>query len=136
MKLLTKDTDYAARALCVMALKPGEFVSARDISKTQNVPYQFLRRILQKLIQADLVESKEGAGGGVKMIKAPDKVGMMDLIRIFQGEMDLNECIFRDKLCMNAGTCILRCEVGRIKETVSKEFKKVTIKKLLKAFQS
>lgn len=62
MKVLTKNTDYAVRALISLGMKSGGWTSARAIADEQTIPYQFLRRILQELIRNGLVESKEGAG--------------------------------------------------------------------------
>jgi Rrf2 family transcriptional regulator, cysteine metabolism repressor len=135
MKILTKNTDYAVRALIVLALNQDNFVSAREIAKKQNIPYQFLRRILQKLIQNKLITSKAGIAGGVLLTKDPSKIALLDLIKIFQGELELSDCMFRKELCPNRKTCVLRPEIKRIEETVTLEFKKLTIKKLLTKFK-
>ena len=132
MKLLTKETDYAIRALLVLASNKEEFVSAKEISEKQNIPHRFLRAILQKLIKNNLIESKEGKGGGVRIIKASNKIALLDLIIIFQGDLELSECMFRKKICPNRKICVLRPEIQRIANTVSKEFKQLTIAKLLR----
>ena len=67
MKVLTKDTDYAVRAMMVLAQNHGRRVSSRKISEMQEIPYQFLRRIVQKLAKEGFVETREGSGGGVKL---------------------------------------------------------------------
>jgi Rrf2 family transcriptional regulator, cysteine metabolism repressor len=131
MKLLTKDTDYAVRALIALGINKDNFISAREISKTQNIPYQFLRRILQKLSQHNLIESKEGKMGGVRLIGNPKKISVLDLIKIFQRNLELSDCMFRKKICPNRGTCVLRTEIKCIEDTVITEFKKLTIATLL-----
>ncbi len=133
MKLFTKETDYAVRALLVLAKDKDSFLSARRISKVQNIPYYFLRRILSKLIKHNLVESREGSGGGFKIVKDPAWVGIKDLIKIFQGNIQLTECVFRKRLCQNRKNCVLRKEIKRIEEIVDKEFKGITLAKLLKS---
>ena len=133
MKLLTKETDYAVRALLGLAKNRDSFISARKISKEQNIPYYFLRRILSKLINYNVVESREGSGGGFRITKDPALVGIKDLIKIFQGNIKLAECIFRKRLCQNRKTCALRKEIKRIEEIVESEFKGITLTKLLKS---
>ena len=132
MKLLTKNTDYAIRALLVLAKERDSYLSARDISKIQGIPYQFLRRILQKLIKNGLVKSREGGGGGFKINKNPNAIGVIDIIRIFQGNIQFAECMFRKQLCGNRATCVLRKEIKRIEKLVQREFKGIAISKLLK----
>jgi Rrf2 family protein len=135
MKLLNKETDYAVRALIVLAMNKNEdFISAKEISEVQNIPYRFLRNILQKLIQNKVVESKEGKGGGIRIIKEPAKIAILDLIEIFQGDLELSECMFRKKFCPKRKTCVLRPEIKKIEAIVNKEFKSLTIAKLLAKF--
>jgi Rrf2 family transcriptional regulator, cysteine metabolism repressor len=131
MKLLTKDTDYAIRALLVLAKEPGQYLSARVIAKKQKMPYQFLRTIMQKLIKNKLVESKEGISGGFKIKKDPKKIKIRDIIHVFQGNIALTECLFRKKICHNRKSCALRREIKKIELLVANEFNKLTIYKLL-----
>jgi len=131
MKLLTKNTDYAIRALLVLASKKGEFVSAREISKIQNMPYQYIRRILHVLILNKLTLAKEGISGGVMLNVSPGKIKLVDIIKLFQGSVQLSECMFRKKMCANRTTCVLRKKIINIERMVAKEFENITIKSLL-----
>jgi Rrf2 family protein len=131
MKVLTKHTDYAVRALISLGMKSGSWVSAKAVSGEQAIPYQFLRRILQELIKNGLVLSKEGAGGGVMLGKDPDTIRVKDVIEIFQGQVQVSECMFRKQLCSNRANCVLRHEIMRIEQLVNDEFSKVTVGKLI-----
>ncbi|MFH1877187.1 MAG: Rrf2 family transcriptional regulator [Candidatus Omnitrophota bacterium] len=130
MKLLTKNTDYAVRALITLAGAGDEFISARDVARGQNMPYQFIRKILGILIKEGLVESREGGKGGFKLKARPKDIKVTDIINIFQGKIQLSECIFRKRICENREKCVLRKEIRRIEDIVGKEFSKVTIAKL------
>jgi Rrf2 family protein len=131
MALLKKNTDYAVRALIELAVCGGGYISSRSIADRQGLPYQFLRSITQELIKHGLVESKEGVKGGLKLIKDPKQIKIIDVIRIFQGDIGLSDCLFRKKLCRNRSTCVLRKEIGRIESLVEKEFGKLTIQGLI-----
>jgi Rrf2 family protein len=131
MKVLTKHTDYAVRALISLGMKSGSWVSAKAVSEEQAIPYQFLRRILQDLIRSGLVASKEGAGGGVMLAKDPDLIRVTDVIGIFQGKVQVSECMFRKQLCSNRANCVLRHEIMRIEQLVNDEFSKVSVGKLI-----
>jgi Rrf2 family protein len=131
MKVLNKHTDYAVRALITLGMNPGGRMSAKAISEAQSIPYQFLRRILQELIKNGLVSSKEGAGGGVALARDPDEIRVRDVIEIFQGRVQVSECMFRRQLCSNRANCVLRHEIMRIEQMVSDEFSKVTVGKLV-----
>ncbi len=131
MKLLTKDTDYAVRAVVNLARKPEGYRSSREIAADEGIPLQFLRRILQKLTRAGLVTSREGVNGGVRLNADPARVRVSDIIKIFQGDIELSQCMFRKRLCTNRSTCVLRARIKVIEQMVSREFDKVTIATLL-----
>lgn len=132
MKLLTKHSDYAIRALLVLAQKNGMFLSARLIAKEQNIPYQFLRGILQTLLKRKLIVSREGGGGGFRLNQPPESIIVEEVIRIFQGDIQLSECMFREKICRNRAVCVLRKQIQRIEQIVVKEFQDITIGTLLR----
>lgn len=130
MKVLTKNTDYAIRALMMLAKNRVDYISSRQIAEAQNIPYQFLRRIIQKLSKEDIVKSKEGSGGGVKLSTDPSTIKVVEVIEIFQGEIELSACMFRGEICANRQSCVLRNEIKRIENLVINEFEKLTIQKL------
>lgn len=131
MKLLTKNTDYAIRALLVLGARPDAYVSARDIAKVQEMPYQYLRKLLRELISEGFVESREGGRGGFKMKRAPADIKVADLMRVFQGEVQFLECMFRKSICNQRAVCVLRKNVKKIEEAVTAEFERITIGSLL-----
>jgi Rrf2 family protein len=132
MKLLTKKTDYAIRILAVLTKNKNRFLSAREISSLQNIPYQFIRQILRILLQHNFVVSKEGGKGGFKLNVDPKNISVSDVIQYFQGNIMLSKCMFRKQLCHNRSTCILKKEINRIEELVEKEFARISIAKLTK----
>ncbi len=132
MKVLTKNTDYAIRALLALAARKGSYLSAKCISTEHDIPYQFLRRLLQEMIRHGLIVSKEGVKGGFMMEMDPDTISVTQLIEIFQGKVQVSECMFRKQICGNRSRCVLRHEIMRIEQVVQSEFEKVTIGKLLR----
>ena len=132
MKLLTKDTDYAVRAIVNLARTTEGYRSTREIALEEGIPLQFLRRILQKLTKAGLVVSREGVRGGAKLNARPRDIRVSDIIRIFQGDIELSECMFRKRLCAQRATCVLRARIKTIEQIVNREFEKVTIATLVK----
>ena len=132
MRLITKETDYAIRAVLDLARTPGTFVSSADVSARQEIPLQFLRRILQRLIKAGLVISREGAAGGTRLALDPRKVQVLDVMRVFQGEVELSECMFRRRICANRGTCVLRKRIKAIERMLEREFADISMADLLK----
>ena len=131
MKLLTKETDYAVRALLLMARKNETFISSSAISEREKIPLQFLRRILRTLTKAGLIETKEGVAGGVKLARAADTIALKDIIALFQGAIQFTECLFRKKVCHNRDECVLRHRLMKIEAAVERECEAITIQTLI-----
>lgn len=131
MKLLTKNTDYAIRALITLSRDPEKYVSARQVAQEQDVPYEYLRKIFQQLLKGAFIESKGKGRGGFRMCKNPAEIKMVDVIRVFQGGLQLSDCMFRKNICANRARCVLRKNILRIEQVVNKEFEGITIQSLL-----
>jgi Rrf2 family protein len=132
MKIITKNTDYAIRALLELSLEEERFVSAKEIADHQHIPYEFLRKILSSLIKENMVESREGGSGGFQLKRSPAKIRLTDLIKIFQGEVQLSACMLRKKICPERRHCVLRKNILQVEQKVIDEFKSITIESLRK----
>ena len=131
MNIINKNTDYAIRSLIEMSKDPSSFISSRKISEIQGIPLQFVRNILQVLVKEGIVESKEGATGGVRLSKSPEEIKLIDILKIFQGDIKVSECMFRKKICTRQSICELRKRLVVIEEKLINEFEGITIKNLV-----
>ena len=132
MKLITRNTDYAIRALVYMAGKEKELVSVTELVKALKIPKQFLRGILQKLGRKDFVKSYKGIGGGFKLLKRPSSIYIKDVAEAFQGEFRLNECFLGKSVCPNRKRCALKRKIDNIEKHVVSEISSITVADLLK----
>jgi Rrf2 family protein len=131
MRLITKETDYAIRAVMQMARQPGTFVSSAEMAAAEKIPLQFLRRILQRLLKAGLITSREGVAGGASLRERPERIQLLDIMRVFQGRVELSQCMFRRQICANRGTCVLRKRIRSIEKKLADEFAGISIADLL-----
>ena len=56
-----------------------EFLSAAKISEVLNIPKPTLVKILQSLSAEGIIETKEGKMGGVRLMKDPQKISVLDI---------------------------------------------------------
>jgi len=68
MKLITKQTDYAIRALGAMAKEKDSIFTTSFLAKKLKISKPFVRAILQKLNKEHMLVSYKGKGGGFKMV--------------------------------------------------------------------
>ena len=132
MKLITRDTDYALRALGFISGRRNSIVSVSELVRELRIPRPFLRKILQVLNKEGILESHKGKGGGFRLAVSPKKLYLMDLIQIFQGQFQLNECFFKKAICPDVRTCALKKKIDIIEEQVIRELSTITLASLLK----
>jgi len=132
MKLITREIDYAVRALIYLAANRNETVTVPELVDELGITRPFLRKIMQLLAKAGVIESYKGNKGGFRLIKKPGDIYLIDLIEIFQGKFSLNECLLNKDICPNKGNCILKDRVDDIEEKVKKELEFIDLKSLIK----
>ena len=131
MRLITRNTDYAIRALMFVAEHKEEIISVSELVKNLKIPRPFLRKILQILNKKGLLKSYKGMGGGFMLALPPNKIFLVDLIEIFQGPLKLNECIFKKRICPNTKICLLKKKIDAVERYVISELKSITVASLL-----
>jgi len=130
MKLITRNTDYALRALCYIA-KNKNIVTVDELVKRLGVPRPFMRKILQLLSKNGAVRSSKGQGGGFELRIPAEKLYLIKIMRIFQGNVSLNECFLRKDICPNKGKCVLRKKIYGIEEDMLRQLREINIASLV-----
>jgi len=57
-----------------------EFLSTQSISKVLNIPKPTLVKILKNLSVVGIVETKEGKQGGIRLMKTPAQITILDVL--------------------------------------------------------
>ena len=78
--MLTQTSEYALRALCALAARPGETIPAADLATQAGVPNPYLAKIMQALSAAEFVEGRRGIGGGYALAFDPAKVTVLEVV--------------------------------------------------------
>ena len=108
MKLSTR-TRYGTRILIELALQANQgAIQVSKISFNQKIPAKYLEQLLRTLKQAGLVKSVRGAKGGHLLVKDPAKISLGEIVRLFEGQTDLVECVSAPEKCEMAADCLVR----------------------------
>jgi len=90
---VSRSTGYAVLAVCYIAKNQGSgVVLSQSISKEYDIPLEYLLKILQQLVRANVLRSKRGPRGGFSLAKTTTKITMLEIIEAVDGPMngDLN----------------------------------------------
>ncbi len=108
MKLSTR-SRYGARILVDLARHNNQGpVQIGEISKRQDISVKYLEQLIRPLKQAKLVESVRGPKGGHMLAKSPEKITLGQIVRLFEGQSDLVECVSNPETCNMADDCQVR----------------------------
>jgi len=108
MKLSTR-SRYGTRILVDLARHNNQGpVQIGEISKRQDISVKYLEQLIRPLKQADLVTSVRGPKGGHLLAKNPDKITLGQIVRLFEGQSDLVECVSSPEKCSMSDDCQVR----------------------------
>lgn len=61
-----------------------EFLSTKSISEILNIPKPTLVKILQHLSIAGIIETKEGKQGGIRLMRKPSEITILDILNAME----------------------------------------------------
>ena len=104
---VSRSTGYALLAVGYIAKNQGDgVVLSQDISKQYDIPLEYLLKILQQLVRANVLRSKRGPRGGFSLAKAASKITMLEVIEAVDGpltgELNLSDQAGRDAYAKKA----------------------------------
>ena len=108
MKLSTR-SRYGARILVDLARHTDQGpVQIGEISKRQDISVKYLEQLIRPLKQASMVTSVRGPKGGHLLAKKPEEISLGQIVRLFEGQSELVECISNPEQCNMSDDCQVR----------------------------
>lgn len=82
-----RTTEYAVRALVVLALEGGQgrIRQAASLAKASGTPAKFMEQVLRNLKKGGFVVSRRGSGGGYDLARAPEKIPLGEVVNWMEG---------------------------------------------------
>ncbi|MGD8739554.1 MAG: Rrf2 family transcriptional regulator [Desulfobacterales bacterium] len=108
MKLSTR-SRYGARILVDLARNSDQGpVQIGEISKRQEISVKYLEQLIRPLKKAKLVTSVRGPKGGHLLREKPENITLGQIVRLFEGQTDLVECVSFPEKCAMSDDCQVR----------------------------
>ena len=115
--------------------KQFEFLSTADISKFLSIPKPTLVKILHNLNMANIIETKEGKNGGIRLMKKPSEITVLEILEAMEKGKPLFQTSFNilaeGKRPNNAQKSIKNI-LTLAESKLKKELSKKTISQILK----
>lgn len=118
MLRIAKLTDYATVLMVRLAREPARCFSAAQLSDELGLPLPTVSKLLKRLLQAGLLTSMRGAGGGYSLAHAPRAVSVADVVSAIEGPVALTECSLGKGRCSLEKNCATRANWQLISRAV------------------
>jgi Rrf2 family protein len=126
--------DYCLKALITLAERypTAQPYRVEEIAAVQNVPENYLRRLLIELKRGGLVLSQKGPSGGYMLARHPSKITMAEVVQIIEGDYVPVECLEdgSNALCQRGDNCAMRDVWNEVRESVNAILSGVTLQSL------
>lgn len=85
---ISRSTGYALLAVGYIARhKEQGIILSQSISEEYNIPSEYLLKILQQLVRANVLRSKRGPRGGFTLAKPAKKITLLQIVEAVEGPM-------------------------------------------------
>jgi Rrf2 family protein len=115
----SQTAEYALRVLAYMSIENGGHpVRARDLSAKVDIPPSYLSKIMRRLVEAGLLDSQKGHGGGFRIAKPLSEIHFSDILEAVDRDVRPEGCVFGWKTCDANDPCPLHPFWKRLKDDV------------------
>ena len=141
--MLSNSCRYGIRAVIYLASKhhgKGN-TGIKEISEDLGLPAPFLAKILHQLAKQKILNSVKGPNGGFSLLRKPESITMLDIVRIIDGEDLFKNCIIHDGSCAEVKrkgkACPVHDDYSAIRSGIVRLFREKTVADLARtAFDS
>ncbi len=89
---LSKKWDYGLKAMVYLGKHTEEITKISEISQNLGISEWFLRRIINDLEKAQLVQTIKGRNGGVRIWKTLKEICLYDIFLSVWEELNITDC--------------------------------------------
>ncbi len=91
---VSRRVDYGLRLLIALAAdqNAGSQATSR-LAERLDIPLAFLHQIGRSLIQAGILRSSPGPGGGLRLNQSPDNITLLQVLEVLDGPVKLSACL-------------------------------------------
>lgn len=128
--MFSQTVEYALRAVVQLAYLAPDPATTTEISVATKVPEPYLRKVLQALGRAEIVVSQRGAGGGVRLTRAPAELTILDVVNAVDPIQRIRTCPL-ELAAHGARLCPLHARMDRALSEVERAFHETSLAEIL-----
>ena len=130
---LNRKVEFALISLRHMhGKRPGVLTSGKEISDLYGCSFDITSRVLQKMAQAGILRSVQGARGGYQIVRDLQKVSFYELNSLLTGPLGIAKCLHDSGAgCSIRSTCNIVSPVQKLNDRLKVFYNELPISDLL-----
>lgn len=122
---ISLEADYAIRIVQCLANEQIR-LGAKAISEKTDVTERFTIKILHKLVNADILKSYKGVGGGYELAREPQNITLLQVLEVIEGPIVISRCNEEGHDCCEDCLCYFHHVFDEAAVEIAKRFSAVT----------
>ncbi len=128
--MFSQTVEYALRAVVQLAGAGPEPQTTEQIARATKVPQAYLSKVLQSLVQAGIVRSQRGVGGGMALVKRPAELTILEVVNAVDPIRRIRTCPLQ-LAAHGVNLCPLHRRVDNALALVEDAFRNTTLQEVL-----
>jgi Rrf2 family transcriptional regulator, nitric oxide-sensitive transcriptional repressor len=130
---LTLYSDYALRVLMYLAIKEDGLATIDEIAQSYSISRNHLMKVVHQLGVAGYIETVRGRGGGIRLAKPVEAIGLGEVVRYTEPDMAIASCFKPvDAPCVIHQCCVLRRALGKARDAFVEVLEGYTLSDLVR----
>lgn len=111
-----------------LATEPDRLLTTEEIADEYGISRHHLLKIVRELVEAGVIVTQRGGGGGMRLARAADEIRLGEVVRHLEGRHALVECFRADggDCNLNPG-CRLKSHLKRAEEAFLADLDRSTL---------
>lgn len=132
MRISTK-SHYGLQAILYLARK-NKLCSLNEITQEEKISFDYLEKLMAKLVGANLVKTKRGVRGGYFLAKKPEKISVYDVVKSLEDQIVPVSCLEENPVCTCGcqESCLSKPVWQKLNQSFINTLKSMTLADLLK----
>jgi len=127
MIALSSTTGQAIRALSCLAGCSNPPANIKDIADCSDVPQPYLAKIMKKLNDAGIIDSRRGKHGGIWLARPAKLISLYEISVALEGEGFLGHCLLGSGMCSDKQNCPTHHFWSRHRESIRRELEQIKL---------
>lgn len=90
--MFSQTVEYALRAVVHLSGLAPAAQTTEEIARATRVPQAYLAKVLQSLVQAGIVRSQRGIGGGMALARMPSELTILEVVNAVDPIQRIHSC--------------------------------------------